>query len=194
MLASVFLFSSCSAAQGKLKLAVGNFYFSRGMYVDAIGAYIETLNYPEETSYAEYALGCSYLAMGQNEAALARFQSSEEKAVREDKKELVYRARYNSGVVRFKAGDMLGAANDFKRALTADGTRMSAKINLELSTLSLLRQNENAQVRTTLQGSVTEDDQRQKREILFNYIRSKETDKWKSWEWSGENNDNTPDY
>ncbi|GMO49986.1 MAG: hypothetical protein Ta2G_07270 [Termitinemataceae bacterium] len=184
----------CSEAKGKMKLVLGNFYFSRGMYIEAVGAYLEAVNYESEASYAEYALGCSYLAMEQSEAALSRFQNAEKKAVLEEKKELIYRIRYNCGVVRFKTGDMLGAATDFKRALIADGSRMSAKLNLELSTLSLLRQNESAEVRTTQKGSVTNDDDRRKREILFNYVRQKETDKWKSWEWSGETDDSTQDY
>ncbi|GMO36542.1 MAG: hypothetical protein Ta2F_12500 [Termitinemataceae bacterium] len=187
-------FYSCLQTNGKLKVALGNFYYSRGMYVEAASAYFDALDYSAEAAYAEYALGCAYLAMEQSDAALERFSSAEEKALREDKKELIYRIRYNSGVVRFKSGEMLQAAEKFKGALEADGSRMNAKLNLELSVLSLLRQQETAHVRTTQQGYVNEDENRRKREILFEYVRKKETDKWKSWEWSGETNENTPDY
>jgi Ca-activated chloride channel family protein len=194
ILLSAPIFYSCAQADGKLKMALGNFYYSRGLYVEAASAYFDALDYNSEAAYAEYALGCAYLAMEQSDAALERFQSAEKKAVQDDKKELIYRIRYNSGVVRFKSGDMAGAAESFKSALEADGSRMNAKLNLELSVLSLLRQQETAHVRTTQQGYVNEDNNRRKREILFEYVRKKETDKWKSWEWSGETNENTPDY
>ncbi|GHV22168.1 hypothetical protein FACS189494_08630 [Spirochaetia bacterium] len=192
ILVSVLL-GSCSGAAGKLKLAEGNFHYSRGKFVEAISAYMTCLQYKETASYAQYALGSTYLAMEQSEPALARFAAAEMSAGI-DNRELLYRIRYNTGIVRFKSGDFIGAANDFKRALEADSSRLQAKINLELSVLSLMRKNESAQIRTTEKGSIEEETQRRKREILFNYVREKETNKWKSWEWTGETNNEGPDY
>ncbi|MDR2842162.1 MAG: tetratricopeptide repeat protein [Spirochaetaceae bacterium] len=194
LLVLLMLITSCSGMQGKLKMALGNFYFSRGMYVEAIGSYMDALKYPDEAAFANYAIGSAYLAMEQSSAALGRFKAAEEKAVRDGKRELIYRIRYNSGVVHFKSGDMLAAADSFKRALEADGSRVNAKLNLELSMLSLLRQNETAQIKNTVEGSVHEDNERRKQEILFDFIRKKESDKWKSLEWPGEEDETGLDY
>ncbi|GHV83166.1 hypothetical protein AGMMS50212_05060 [Spirochaetia bacterium] len=188
------MFPSCSKIGGKLKIAGANFYYSRGMFVESIGSYVEALNYPDVEAYAEYGLGSAYLALEQNDAALVRFNAAEEKALADGNRELLYRIRYNSGVARFKSGDLPGAAADFKHALESDSGRVAAKLNLELCMLSLLMQRESAVVRVTQKGSVTEDSERRKREILFNFIRQKETDKWKSYEWSGESTDTGPDY
>jgi tetratricopeptide (TPR) repeat protein len=184
---------SCAPELAKLKLIEGNVYFSRGKYAESAGAYMDALEDARTAPYAAYLLGSAYAAMGQDEAALARFDEAENVPARENR-ELIYRSRYNSGVVRFTNGDFAGAAADFKRALEVDGARIEAKLNFELSTLSLMREKENAQVRTTQKGSVGEDDRRRESEILFNFVRQKEAERWKSWEFTGETNDSGPDY
>jgi tetratricopeptide (TPR) repeat protein len=185
---------SCAPEMAKIKLIEGNIYFSRGNYAEAAAAYIEALKDPKTAPYAAYSLGSAYAATGQDEAALARFGEAEENASARENRELIYRSRYNSGVVRFTNGDFAGAAADFRRALEADGARIDAKLNFELSMLSLMRKNENAQVRTTQKGSVNEDDSRRKSEVLFNFVRQKESNRWKSWDFSGETNNSGPDY
>ncbi|MDR1362715.1 MAG: tetratricopeptide repeat protein, partial [Spirochaetaceae bacterium] len=92
---------SCAPETAKLKLVEGNVYFSRGMYAEAAGSYIEALKDVKTAPYASYLLGSSYAAMGQNEAALARFDEAEKSASPHESRELTYRSRYNSGVVRF---------------------------------------------------------------------------------------------
>jgi Tfp pilus assembly protein PilF len=132
--------------------------------------------------------------MGQDEAALARFSEAEENASVEANRELVYRSRYNSGIISFTNGDFEEAALDFKRALEVDGSRIDAKLNFELSMLSLMQEKESAHVRTTQKGSVTENDNRRKSEILFNFVRQKESNRWKSWDFAGETGTDGPDY
>jgi tetratricopeptide (TPR) repeat protein len=188
------LLASCAPARSKLKLAEGNIFFSRGMYKEAVASYLEAAKEPGTAPYAAFALGSVYYELGQNDAALLRFKEVEESASYPDNRELIYRCRYNSGIVRFKNGDFEGASADFKGALEADPARVPAKLNLELSMLSLLQRQDSALVRTTQQGSVSEDSERRKREILFNFVRRKESDKWKSWDFSGEEENAGPDY
>jgi tetratricopeptide (TPR) repeat protein len=185
---------SCAPELAKLKLVEGNVYFSRGKYAEAAGAYMAALEDAKTAPYAAYLLGSAYAAMGQDEAALARFDEAEKNVPARENRELIYRSRYNSGVIRFTNGDFAGAAADFKRALEVDGARIEAKLNFELSTLSLMRKKENAQVRTTQKGSVSEDDRRRQSEILFNFVRQKEAERWKSWEFTGETNNSGLDY
>jgi Ca-activated chloride channel family protein len=130
----------------------------------------------------------------QDEAALDRFREAEKNASVEENRELIYRSRYNSGIIRFTNGDFQGAAADFKRALEVDGSRVDAKLNFELSMLSLTQKKESAQVRTTQKGSVTGNDSRRKSEILFNFVRQKESNRWKSWDFTGETDTDGPDY
>jgi Ca-activated chloride channel family protein len=193
--AAVFALAvSCAPVRSRMKLVQGNVYFSRGMYAEAVGLYIEAADDPAIAPYAAYSLGVAYAAMEQDDAALARFGAAEKSVLPEANRELVYRSRYNSGIVRFTNGDFEGAADDFKRALEVDGSRVDAKLNFELSILSMRRKREEAQVRTTQKGSVTENDERRKSEILFNFVRQKESNRWKSWDFSGETDWEGPDY
>jgi Ca-activated chloride channel family protein len=185
---------SCTAVSARLELVKGNMNFSRGKYAEAAAAYIEAMKDSGAAPYASYALGNVYFATGQNEAALDRYAEAEKNAHARENRELVYRSRYNSGIARFTGGDFEAAAGDFRRALSADGSRVDAKVNFELSLLQLMRKKEDAQVRTTQRGSVSEDERRRKSEILFNFVRQKEADRWKSWDFTVESEDAGPDY
>jgi Ca-activated chloride channel family protein len=178
----------------RLEIVKGNIRFSRGKYAEAVASYAEALKDPGAAPYASYALGNVYFAMEQDEAALERYAEAEKNAHERKNRELVYRSRYNSGVVRFANGDYEAAAVDFRRALEADGSRVEAIVNFELSLLQLMREKEDAQVRTTQRGSVSEDERRRKSEILFDFVRQKEADRWKSWEFTVESEDSGPDY
>jgi Ca-activated chloride channel family protein len=191
---AITLFVSCAPIRSRLKLVQGNIYFSRGLYAEAAGFYIEAADDPATAPYAAYSLGAVYLALEQDEAALARFSEAEKNVSVEENRELIYRSRYNSGIIRFTNGDFAEAASDFKRALEVDGSRVDAKLNFELSVLSLMRERESAHVRTTRKGSVTENDSRRKNEILFNFVRQKESNRWKSWDFAGETDADGLDY
>jgi Ca-activated chloride channel family protein len=171
----------------------GNFLSARGMYTEAILAYLGALNYDETAPYAEYALGSVCLAMDEEAAALQRFAAAEERLAgmpREDHRELIYRINYNRGVIRFHAGNFAAAADQFRAALETDGSRIEAKRNLELSLLSLAGQSSGAS-----QSSVLNIREEQGgHNTLFEYIRRKEQDQWKSREWSADADFAGPDY
>jgi Ca-activated chloride channel family protein len=163
----------------------GNFLSAQGMHTEAILAYLEALEYDETAPYAEYALGSACLALDEDAAALQRFAAAEERLagmLREDHRELIYRINYNRGVVRFHAGDFAAAAEEFRAALEADGSRIEAKRNLELSLLSMTGQSSGA---FSAPGMSLQEEQRGSR-TLFDYIRRKEQDQWKSREWEEE--------
>jgi Ca-activated chloride channel family protein len=194
--ALLLLSSSCSRggqAAGKLILLRGNFLSARGMYTEAILAYLEALEYDDTAPYAEYALGSVCLALEEEAAALQRFAAAEERLAgmaREDHRELIYRINYNRGVVRFHAGNFAAAADQFRAALETDGSRIEAKRNLELSLLSLAGQSSGASSSPAL--SFREEQGGYK--TFFDYIRRKEQDQWKSREWSEDTGFTGPDY
>jgi Ca-activated chloride channel family protein len=188
--------ASCSRASltaGKLMLLRGNFLSAQGMHTEAILAYLEALDYAETAPYAEYALGSVYLSLDEDAAALRRFAAAEERLAgmpREDHRELIFRINYNRGVVRFHAGDFAAAADQFRAALETDGSRREAKRNLELSLLSLAGQGSDA---SPSRGAKLREEEGGSR-ALFDYIRRKEQDQWRSREWSGDDDFAGPDY
>ena len=194
--ALLLLNGSCSRESqmaGKLMLLRGNFLSAQGMHTGAILAWPEALEYDEIAPYAEYGLGSVCLALDEGEAALQRFAAAEERLAampREDHRELVYRINYNRGVGHFHTGYFAGAADQFRAALEADGSRIEAKRNLELSLLSLAGQSSGA---ASVPGLSIQEEQGGSR-ALFDYIRQKEQDQWKSREWSGDTGFTGPDY
>ncbi|MDR1249170.1 MAG: tetratricopeptide repeat protein, partial [Treponema sp.] len=170
-----------------------NFYKAQGLYTEAILAYLEALEYEDAAPYAEYGLGSVCLSLDEQAAALQRFAAAEERLtdmLREDHRELIYRINYNRGVVRFHAGDFAAAADQFRAALETDSSRIEAKRNLELSLLSMTSQSPG----TASSLSLTSEEEDGGAKALFEYIRRKEQDQWKSREWSGEDDFTGPDY
>jgi Ca-activated chloride channel family protein len=163
------------------------------MYTEAISSYLEALRFPETAPYAEYGLGSVYLSLGEDQAARQRFNAAETALrafPREDHRELIYRTHYNHGVVLFQGGDFTGAAAQFRNALETDSDRIEAKRNLELSILFLVRQD--AAAAPSPVADIQEP--RNGPEALFEYLRRKEQDQWKSREWIDDTPPSGPDY
>lgn len=178
--------SSCSQLPGKLRIIEGSFYHSREQYNKAVVSFQKALVYEEAAPYANYGLGVAYLAMGEEEAAMKRFAAAEILSSGEEHRELRYRTHYNLGVIRFEQGDYAAAAGEFRRALESDGSHIEAKRNLELSLLSMESRGE-ASIREHKNNGREHD-------ILFDYLRQKEQDRWRSREWAEEETASGPDY
>jgi Ca-activated chloride channel family protein len=197
VLACVFplLGSSCSGVQGKLYLMEGNFYNSRGMYTEAVASYLKALDYPDAAPYGEYGLGSAYFALEEGKAALERYREAEkelENLTKGHHRELLYRIHYNSGIILFEGGDYDEAAAAFKDALKVNGGRVEAKRNLELSLLFSLSQ---GSPRTGAANSgAGEEGGGAGTSTLFEYLRRKEQDQWKSREWQADSGPGGPDY
>ena len=188
--ALVLLFPSCSFVASRLAMLEGGAYASRGLNREALAAYLRASADPSASPYAQFALGCVYLELGEIDSAIARFGEAEAKsAALLPDGELTYRARYNGGVASFRAGDIAAAAEQFKRALETDGSRKEAKRNLELCQRLLSRRKSAASSAAPAgtSGSAA------KPNALFDFIREKEGDRWKSREWKAESS-TSPDY
>jgi Ca-activated chloride channel family protein len=126
--------------------------------------------------------------MDQSETALKNYSDSGkflESFSDNEHRELRYRNHYNSGIIYFEKEDYNSAAQAFKEALKADPEKTDAKRNLELSLLSITLQ------QTTRNPS---ESRQQQKEILFDYLREEEEQRWKSREWAPEENFTGPDY
>ncbi|MDR1788482.1 MAG: tetratricopeptide repeat protein [Treponema sp.] len=184
------LAGACKGAEGKLLAVEGAWYQSLGFPTRAIGAYLRAREYPEVSAYAEFGLGAVYQALGEHRAALARYQSAEEGALRAGHPELLYRVRYNRGIALFSGGDYEGAAAAFRGALEAESSRIDAKRNLELS---LLRQDALLSAARAA-GQARVDDEGDGASALFNYLRTKEEEQWKNQDWDAGGGYTGPDY
>jgi Ca-activated chloride channel family protein len=193
----VLLFAaSCSDVPGKLKIIEGSFFNAQGMYTEAIAAYRASFAFTGAAPYGEYGLGVIYLSLDEEEAALARFAAAEqalEALDGEEHRELRYRIHYNGGVIRFRNGDYAGAAGEFRKALEADSSHIEAKRNLELSLLSVNRRGGAAPVPLT-DGDAAGSGEAALDDVLFDYLRRKEQDRWRSREWVEDTPVSGPDY
>jgi len=168
-----------------------NYLQSRGEYNEAISSYKKALEYPQAAPYAEYGLGSVFHSLGEDNAALERFANCEkllDSFSPSEHRELRYRNSYNSGLASFGEGDYPAAASSFKNALKADPRRIEAKRNLELTLMSLDRQEAGGGMGEN-QGQENE-----ARAAIFEYLKTKEQSQWKSREWGTENQTTGPDY
>jgi Ca-activated chloride channel family protein len=195
VLLCMFALSSCSNIQGKLLVMEANFFNTRGLFTEAIASYLKALNHDEAVPYAEYGLAYVFSALDEGEAALDRYIEAEKSLLlnSEDHPELRFRIHYNMGIIYFENENYEEAINSFKEALKVDSSRIEAKRNLELSLLSIARSN-------TPQGTSSQEaeDGRQGTgggsTVIFEYLKAKEQEQWKSREWTGENSYSGPDY
>jgi Ca-activated chloride channel family protein len=193
LVAVLFLAASCSDLPGKLKVIEGSFFNSQGMYTEAIAAFRSSLAFTASAPYGEYGLGVMYLSLDEGEAALGRFAAAEKALADlngEEHRELRYRIHYNRGVIHFRHGNYAGAAGEFRKALEAGGGHIEAKRNLELSLLSINHQGNAAPAPLTDGGDTAGKGDA----VLFEYLRRKEQDRWRSREWAEETSASGPDY
>ena len=188
---AVFALGSCSRLSGKLLVMEANFFSSQGLYNEAVSSYLQALDYHDAAPYAEYGLGSVYYSLDEGKAALERFEASQkllEGQPAAAHRELRYRNHYNAGIVLFGEENFSAAAAAFREALGADPSRIEAKRNLELSLLSLARENAG-------RGRIEQGQQESRaRTALFEYLRQKEQNQWKSREWAAEEETPGPDY
>ena len=196
-LVCLFLFGSCAKPQGKLLIMEANFYNARGFFTEAISSYLKALDYDEAAPYAEYGLGAAYFALEENSAALDRYRSAE-RGISElkqgDHRELRYRISYNSGIIHFEKGEYNEAVQAFRDALKTDGSRIEAKRNLELSLLTVVR---TSSPQTNSPEGKTEGGREASggnSSVMFEYLREKEQEQWKSREWAAESDPSGLDY
>jgi len=185
------LLSSCTYINDRLTLLEGNFFFSGGQEKEAIAAYLKVAASKELVPYGEFGLACVYLAMGELEASRNRLASIQDNVddSSSNEKGLIYASYYNSGIARYQGGDFAGAAKEFRRALEIDGSQADAKRNLELSLRMFSRKSTNASSAAPLGKKEAGNEPK----VLFDFIREKESDRWKSREWKAEST-STLDY
>ena len=188
------LFSSCRGTQGKLLIMEANFLNTRGNYTEAISTYLRALQYDGTGPYAEYGLASVFFSLDESEAALGRYQQAENalELHGEDHNELRYRIQYNKGIIYFERGEYNEAALAFREALKIDSSRIEAKRNLELSLLTDTRRSPPAPAHSP--QNAQDNARNESGPVIFDYLRAKEQEQWKSREWVEDSGPSGLDY
>ena len=189
------MFSSCARTQGKLLVLEANFFNTRGYYTEAIASYLKALNYNDATPYAEFGLASAFFSLEEGEASLARYSEAEKAMglMYEDHGELRYRIHYNMGIIYFENGEYEEAVHEFREALKVDGSRIEAKRNLELSLITSARSS-SPQAVSSEETEGGEEGSGGGSSVLFEYLKAKEQEQWKSREWTEESDFSGLDY
>jgi Ca-activated chloride channel family protein len=193
----LFFLGSCDNTHGKLLVMEGNFFTARGLYTEAISSYLNAMDYKDAAPYAEFGLGTAYFALDEGSAALERYIAADlgiPELNREGHGELAYRVKYNMGIIYFEKGEYVEAARAVREALKIDSGRIEAKRNLELSLLTFNRTN--VPQATSPEGSSenVREGTGSSSSVLFEYLKQKEQEQWKSREWTSEDDHSGPDY
>ena len=174
----------------------GDFFNTRGFYSRAISSYLKALDYNEAVPYAEYGLASAYFSLEEDSSALDRYDAAGQglSELSGDDNELRYRIFYNTGIIHFERGEYDEAVKAFRDALKVDGSRIEAKRNLELSLMTINRAG-------TPQAASSSEKTESGREgtdgsgsAIFEYLRQKEQEQWKSREWESSGEPSGPDY
>jgi tetratricopeptide (TPR) repeat protein len=172
--------AGCAPAADRLAVVQGNYLARGGSAQAAVGAYLRAGRDPAVAPYAAYDLGLVYLQVGELPGAAGQFRTAAESPQAAADAELRYRAWYGFGLAAFRAGDFAQAAAAFRSALEADGRRLAAKRNLELSLRNLDKKTSAAAAAAPV---ATGDALAAEPKVLFDFLREKESDRWKSREW-----------
>ncbi|MDR0639517.1 MAG: VWA domain-containing protein [Spirochaetaceae bacterium] len=207
--------SPLASIEAKFRLLEGNFFVARAMLGEAETSYTRSrsLAAPGDVPYALYALGLARLldeeeAVSEEVAAAALFDQAHalivtDNAAGTDKnfrhghgdrhRELAYRIHYNAGIAHYRAGNAEEAAREFRQALLVDPGRIEAKRNLEIS-LVLLESKNAVETSEIKSAHPAREGPSRGNPVLFDFIREKETGRWKSYVWQGGEGDSSGDY
>ncbi len=179
------LFTSCNARfDGSKRILESSWSWYQKKYNTAIAGYLQTAYEAQNNQdkileqYAVYNLAVSYLMKNENEAAMERFNSITEDAPIP----VLYSVYYNKGVIYYRAGDYEEASKNFRKALSLDGSKLDAKINLELS---LINEEKESKARDSAINQVSQGNSPDAmKNAVFERIREYDKKQWKSSEKS----------
>ncbi len=177
-LTATSLFSSCRPAPREaITLLRGALAWSRGDWNAASSRFLPLVESRDATArdYAIYALATTYLSQGELDASLQRLASVPESS----DPHLRASALYQAGIIAFNREEYGKAAGLFKAVLEIESGALDAKINLELSKRRE-RKSERARERSRAPLSSLDDGITGPESELFDFIRKKEGDRWKS--------------
>ncbi len=181
---ATLLFSSCRPdPRESIALLRGTLAWSRGDWNAASSRFLPLVDSRDATArdYALYALATTYLSQGEPDAALQRLASVPESS----DPHLRASALYQAGVIAYNREEYGMASGLFRSVLEIESGALDAKINLELSKRGE-RKSEKARELSRAPLSRLEDGVTGQEDEIFDFIREKEGDRWKSKDSAGQ--------
>lgn len=178
-----FFLSGCkTGTEGLWGILTGVISWSRQDWALSVSSFLDTAQKATESGnstlrdYAVFGLASTYLAQDEYDSALARLSEIEKSST----PEILSGVWYQVGIIAFRQGKFDDAASFFRKSLESDPSSLDAKINLELSQLSLVERKSD---RSSGSSAIREDSaQSSESDAIFNLVRKKEQDRWKNQE------------
>ena len=183
-----FLFTSCGSPKysGAREILQSSWSWYQKKYRNAASGFLRAETGAKQNGdavtavYAEYGLAATYIMQDEYEAASERLAAIPAGA----SPQIRYAAYYNKGIIACHNGDYEKAASCFREALRIDGTKMDAKVNLEIArgrrTLKSARSHE-SQILPAAENSADAD---AVENAVFRRIRENDKKQWKNSESS----------
>ena len=181
---SVFMFTSCTSGRidGARTVLAGTWAWYRKDYNAAVADFLSALTTAKASGddtleqYALYGLALTYMSQNQFPAALERFAMISDSAP----PSLRFAAAYHAGLIAHKKGDYEEAVRRFRQALQADGSKIDAKINLEISQNDALARRR--MKNSGITGVSEEKNTDAAEETIFKRIQEMDRKQWKNSE------------
>ena len=186
------IFTGCSTNTGNI--LSGTYSWHKKEYKHSISKFMDVVNNSYKTNnqealdYSLYDLGTAYLKVGEDKAALERFESVSPNA--QDK--VKYSSFYNAGILSYKNGNYEDAKEYFKKALKIDNSQINAKINLELAAKMSSTEGKE-QEKESIQASNEKNGDPDVENSVFEHVKENDKKQWKNSE-STEPQDLSNDY
>lgn len=191
-----FIFTSCSLnSDGAKNILQSTWLWHQKKYQKAVSLFLTTEKDAEHTGdkqlaqYALYGLSTTYLMENEDDAAMKRIVEiapDAPSAVR-------YAANYNAGIIAHRNGNYESAVAYFRQALKADGSKIDAKVNLELAMQQKIIKETHGKEAELTPVAENKNDNSAAERAVFERIRENDRKQWKNSE-SSANSNSSVDY
>jgi len=181
LLAFTMFFTGCKSST--MEVLKGTYSWRQKQFRHSISYFLNACYAAQETNnqqmidVAIYDLGTAYQMLGEDTAALERYNQISEEATQNVR----FAAFYNSGVIAHSNEDYEKAQEYFRKALEVDNSKINAKINLELSMQMIEAQSKQAQGQAT-PAAQEETDIPDLEKGVFEHIKENDQKQWKNSE------------
>ncbi len=162
----LFIFSLAGCKEPYIPIAAANNDVRRGLYQQALAAYLNEMEDTRYKSAIQYNLGIVYFYIGETDRALEMWL----KGFRSSIAEVQYRSAFNRGVLLYERGRYREATDAFLSALKLFPRRLEARINMEYCVRQL-------EVETPQKKEIEEGTTKQT-EILMQIIQNEAKKTW----------------
>lgn len=150
------------------RVAEANNKVRRGLYQQALAAYLREEENTRSPSTIQYNTGVVYYYLGETEGAMEIWKRTSNSTL----SEVVYRSNFNRGVVLYDSGEYRKAAEAFLNALRLFPERLPPKINVEYCVRQL-------DANTLRKEEKKQDTSSKTIEIMMNIVRNSEKEPWR---------------